>query len=66
MIGCNKHNIQTPSDIKQDTPSFNNDYLYDEIYEIRGGTKEVSERIARDSTKAWRSRSDRWNHGQEV
>ena len=35
IIGCNKQNIHTPIDIKREDNSINNDYLYDEIYEIR-------------------------------
>ena len=41
IIGCNKYNTPyNPNDIKQENSSFNNDYLYDEIYEIRDG-KEI-------------------------
>jgi len=40
IIGCNKHNFHYPSNIKQKNTTINNDYLYDEIYEIRDG-KEI-------------------------
>ena len=52
IIGCNKYNTPyNPNDIKQENSSFNNDYLYDEIYEIRDG-KEIDLTHTQLETKA--------------